>query len=159
MRSFSQAIEGARVSSPTAGVVDIRITLTGGELPQQAFIDRLADYLEDKRPMTDRLQISAPDPVYYAVDCTFYIAREDSKRQGEIQEAVATAVKQYISWQGEEIGRNLSPNRLTKMAVEAGASRILIPTPEYAVVPQTGICRLTEQRVTYGGIEDDGSGK
>lgn len=153
--SYSQAIEGISVETPEPGRVDIRITLQGGELPTQSYLDGLAAYLEDKRPQSDDLFISAPEVMEYSVDCTYYISASDSSRKEEIMTEVNKAVQEYIKWQGAKIGRDLLPDKLVSLAVQAGARRLEITQPVYWQVASTAICRCAKVNAVFGGIEDD----
>ena len=92
VREFSQAVEGVGVTSPSAGKVDICLTLTGGEIPEGSYIERLKEYLEDKRPLTDELTIHAPKVVQFDLDITYYINRSDANREIETKAAVEDAV-------------------------------------------------------------------
>lgn len=155
VKSFSQTIEDVNPTSPSAGVVDIRFTMMGGQLPESAFINALYAYLEDKRPTTDHLIIEAPTITYYDLDCTYYIAKSDQQRQSDIISKVNTAVEAYTQWQRAKIGRDISPDMLTRMVVEAGAKRVPIRSPAYTVVSADTICRHRDVNVEFGGLEDD----
>lgn len=156
IRSYSQSIEGISISSTEPGMVNVCITLTGGEIPQQPFIDALQEYLfTDKRPFTDNLVISAPEVLAYAVECTYYIARSNQKRAAEIHKDVEAAVDAYLTWQGAEIGRDISPDMLTKKIMQAGAKRVPIVSPVFTPVGGHYICRHSAVNVAYGGIEND----
>lgn len=153
--SYSQAIEGISVYSPTPGVVDARITLQGGVMPTDSFIAALVEYLEDKRPLTDQLTIAAPEVMEYAVKATFYIAASDGLRKADIISAVTAAAEEYTAWQSAKIGRDLSPDMLTRLTVAAGAKRVPIVLPVYTPVPHNTICRCAGIQMDFGGMEDD----
>ena len=64
-------------------------------------INGLKGYLQDKtiRPMTDLVNVSAPEEVPYTIGLTYYINRSDSAKAVTIQAAVAQAVADYQTWQ------------------------------------------------------------
>ncbi len=155
VRQYSQVIEDVKAKSPSPGVVDIRLTLTGGELPEQAFINQVIEYLEDKRPDTDMLTIAASDIVSYDLDFTFYIAVSSRQTQGDIITRVNDAVQTYLAWQSGKIGRDINPDYLTKLVVDAGAKRVQIRSPVYTVTEDTQICRHASVNVEPGGLEND----
>lgn len=155
VREFSQAIEGVGIASPKPGEVEICLTLTGGELPQPAYLERLMEYLDDKRPLTDQLTLKAPEVVEFDLDMTYYINRSDTNRELEIRAAVEAAVQQYLSWQESTIGRDLNPDKLVALVIAAGAKRLEVRQPVKQVIASGQIFKHSSSQVQYGGIEDD----
>ena len=155
VREFSQAIEGVGVTSPSPGKVDICLTLQGGELPEETYLERLEEYLEDKRPLTDELTIHAPEVEDFKVDLTYYINQSDANRELEIKAAVEAAVQDYITWQESTIGRDLNPDKLVALVIGAGAKRLEVRAPIKQVISQTEIFKHSDCKVVYGGLEDD----
>lgn len=153
---FFETVEEASIlPGDREGEVDIRVTLTGGELPEQPFLDGLVEHLENRRPLTDRLTISPPDPVAYSIACTWYVSRSARGQLDEIRQRVQTAVGAYIVWQDGEIGRDISPDMLTKLLMQAGVKRAPVASPAFTPVNHRSICRHDSVDVVFGGIEDD----
>lgn len=156
IQSFSQGIEGISIHSPEPGVTDVRITLTGGVLPEQPFLDKLHTHLfNDKRPLTDSLRISPPDILEYTLSCTYYISQSDRAQSEEIQKKVTQAAADYTAWQSAQIGRDISPDKLTGLIMAAGAKRVPITSPTFTPVNAYTICKCTATEVIFGGVEDD----
>lgn len=155
VREYSQAIEGVKVSIPTPGTVDIRITLTGATLPTETFTEAVKASLVDKRPMTDNLTIQAPALVEYAVSGTYYISSADAKMEETIKSQVESALQNYIKWQSEKIGRDITPDKLISLVNVAGAKRLVLTTPVYTAVNKQSIAKNTAATLTYGGLEDE----
>lgn len=158
VREYSQVIDCVgfqKSENAPAGVVDIRITLQGGELPTETFIAGLKLYLEDKRPLTSKVQIGAPDIVNYTINATYYIGKSDFKTQQSISEGVSAAGADYQRWQSGKIGRDIIPDKLTALALAAGAKRIAITSPVYTVVSELSFCKCTAVNITFGGVEGD----
>lgn len=155
VREFSQAVEGVGVTSPSAGKVDICLTLTGGEIPEGSYIERLKEYLEDKRPLTDELTIHAPKVVQFDLDITYYINRSDTNREIETKAAVEAAVQQYLAWQESTIGRDLNPDKLVALVIGAGAKRIEVTKPQKQIISAGEIFKRRSVQIRYGGLEDD----
>ena len=155
VREFSQAVEGVGVTSPSAGKVDICLTLTGGEIPEGSYIERLKEYLEDKRPLTDELTIHAPKVVQFDLDITYYINRSDANREIETKAAVEAAVQQYLAWQESTIGRDLNPDKLVALVIGAGAKRIEVTKPQKQIISAGEIFKRRSVQIRYGGLEDD----
>ena len=137
--------------------MDIVFIMADGAKPGPEMINGLKGYLQDKtiRPMTDLVNVSAPEEVPYTIGLTYYINRSDSAKAVTIQAAVAQAVEDYQTWQ-RAIGRDINPSKLVAMVMEAGAKRVTVTAPTYTAVAATKVSALQgEATVTYGGLEDD----
>lgn len=119
-------------------------------------ITGLQEHLRDNniRPDTDLVIVSAPKEVEYSVDLKYYINRSDSAQAVAIQSAVDKAVAEYLTWQ-RAVGRDINPSELNKRIMAAGAKRVEISTPAFAVVEKTVVSKLTDENAEYGGLEDD----
>ena len=152
--NFSQAIESVSPWTPAPGEVEVCITLQGGEIPEPEYLQRIMDYMEPKRPVTDHLTLRGPDVVDYDIDLTYYINKNDANNEFKIKEAVEEVISQYFKWQ-ETIGRDLNPDKLTELIIRAGAKRLEIVSPVRQVISRTEIFKHKQVSVKYGGLEDD----
>lgn len=144
-------------SNQAAGTVDIVFIMSDGKTPGTEMINGLKEYLNGKtrRPMTDLVNVSAPAEVAYTVDLTYYINRSDSARAMAIQEAVQTAVADYLTWQ-RTIGRDINPSKLVALVMAAGAKRVTVTAPTYTTVDAIKVSALSgSPTISYGGLEDD----
>lgn len=155
--SYSQAISDVKITSPTRGVVDVRVLLEGNTLPNAAFLGDLHTFLsaKDKRPLTDSLVVGAPTAVEYTVNCTYYIGNERAAELDGIKEKISKAVSQYVQWQDGKIGRDIVPDELIRLIREAGAKRTVVTAPVYTTVTYDKIPKNSTVTLTYGGLEDD----
>ena len=156
-KTVSADIADVKVSSPAPCEVDVRFILTGGELPGEALIQKVAEALNDKniKPLTDHVTVSAPSVVSYDINVTYYVGSSDKAAAFSIQKAVEEAVEAYKTWQSAKIGRDINPSYLIGKIVAAGAKRAEITSPTYAVIGETQIAQVGTVSVTYGGVEDD----
>ncbi len=154
-KNASSEISAVTATSPTPGIVDIRFVLKGGELPNSAMIELVQNYLsaEDVRPLTDFVQVSAPDIVEYEITCTWFLEQKNSAQYALIQSAVNKAVENYVLWQKEKPGRDINPSELTWLIMQAGAKRVEITSPVFEKIEQTQIAKETNVQVTFGGVE------
>ncbi|BBF42014.1 phage-related baseplate assembly protein [Lachnospiraceae bacterium KM106-2] len=157
VKKFNSSISDVKITSPSACVVDIRIILDGGELPTDTLITELITYLSDdsKRPLTDKVQVAAPDTVDYSLSLTYYIAADQKSSEAIIKSNVEAAISQYVTWQSSRIGRDINPDMLNHLIIAAGAKRVAITTPIYTVVSEKSLPKLTDKSIVYGGLEDD----
>ena len=114
MLAVSADIEAVSVTSPEPGVVDVRFVLAGGELPDEAMISMVREALSDEtvRPLTDRVDVAAPETVDYAVSGRWYLRRSDAVLLSGVTAAVAQAVEDWRLWQRSQPGRDINPTRL-----------------------------------------------
>ena len=156
-KSYGTNVGDVRVTNPSPGVVDVRFLMADGSLPDTDAIAKLSDYLsaDERRPLTDYVQVSAPSTVSYTITATYYIGSRNHSIFACIKAAVETAVEEYKAWQGGAIGRDINPDELVSRMMQAGAKRVVITYPVSTVVPSTsvGVCAATN--LTYGGLEND----
>lgn len=157
VKSYNQSIGDVNVYSPEPGVVDVRILLNDGELPDESFVDGVKTFLKDKkvRPFTDYVLVSAPDIIEYDIDFVYYIRAADRNNAAGIQKRLNTALNNYILWQGNKIGRDINPSVLHRLLMETGAKRMVMNEPVFTRVPETGVARVRLVSAIYGGIEVD----
>ena len=157
-KAYNPAIgDVVATSDQEAGTVDIVFIMADGSTPGPEMINGLKGYLNDKtiRPMTDLVNVSAPEEVQYTINMTYYINRSDSAKAVTIQAAVAQAVADYQTWQ-RAIGRDINPSKLVALVMAAGAKRVTVTAPTYTAVAATKVSALQgEAVISYGGLEDD----
>lgn len=156
-KSVDPSISDVVVQSTTPGVVEVYFICDGGELPGEALVDKVSDYLMNNeiRPLTDNVTVQAPKTQTYNVDFTYYIASSNKSAVSTIQANVNTAVSLYNVWQTEKIGRDINPDDLLQKIKEAGAKRVTITSPSFTVLSGDTIAVLGTVTAKYGGLEDD----
>lgn len=144
------------VTNPSPGVVDVRILLTGGEIPLQEVLDQVEEVLsaDDIRPITDNVQVAAPTAVSYDIDVDYWISSDDAVRATTIQDDVDTAIQEYIVWQKTKIGRDINPDELLARIKAAGAKRATITSPSFTTINDTQVAQDDTVTVSYQGLED-----
>ena len=154
---FNASISDVYLESPEAGEVLVEFILEGGELPNEAMVRSLADYLanENIRPLTDEVIVRLPTTATFNVNVQYWINRSDINKAATIQAAVEQAVTDYVSWQQSKIGRDINPDKLISLMEQAGAKRVAVTEPVFSVMPDATIGRIGTKTVSYGGIEND----
>lgn len=142
------------VGSP--GAVYIRPLLVDGEIPGAEVLALVATAVSDKtrRPLTDSVSVLAPTAESYDVAFTYYIDEKKSAQAITIQAAVDAAVVEYRAWQRAALGRDINPDMLRSMVIAAGAKRLVVTSPTYAVLTNDKVAASGTVTVTYGGLED-----
>lgn len=158
VKTFDVAISDVKVFSPEPGIVEIYFLMQGGRLPDQAMIDGVERFLmgEDVRPMTDLVNVMAPETKHYSIDVTYYVNESDRSRAAAIQTQIEKAVQEFVLWQKTKIGRDINPDQLRRVMVAAGAKRVQVRSPTFLKIPKNCVAVLEgEAQVIYGGVEDD----
>ena len=154
---FSEQISDINVFSDNAGEVTILLLLKNGEIPEQLFLNELLNYINssDIKPLTDKVIVEAPKTVDYSIDLTYYIKKSDAERENTIKQNIDNAIKEYIEWQKQAIGRDINSSFLVSKIVEAGAKRVELRAPNFSIVDDKSVATLINKNVEYGGIEND----
>lgn len=156
-KAYSSLVGDVKVTSPNPGVIDIRVLLKGGDLPEPSFIEGLEDHLsaKDKRPLTDKVEIYAPNKVQYDVNLTYYISSSDITREDLIKKRVEGAIEDYIVWQRSKIGRDINPSELIANIRNAGAKRVEMVSPVFTLIEGSDVAIINLKKINYGGLEDE----
>lgn len=172
-KTASPAIIDVAVYSPTPGVVHIRPLLEGGELPNGQLIEEIKKILNEKnrRPLTDKVEVSEPEQVEYNINVKYYINSNDAEQENALKAAVEKSIREdYVLWQKSALGRDIDPNQLVYFMRGAGAGRIEVTEPVYTeIIKDTSISAATthkgdakaqvakESKITinYGGVMYD----
>lgn len=145
VQSFSNNIADISVTTEeNTAIVDIRVLLENGRLPDESFLESLLEYIsaDDKKPLTDCVRVSAPVPVEYSINFKYYINQSDRARAAMIQSAVIEAVEKYKQWQNGKIGRDINPDKLKEYVMAAGAKRVEISAPIYSTISDDKVAIL-----------------
>lgn len=154
-KSVSSTITDVAVDSPTPGSVDVYI-LTAAGLPNQELLNAVDTHLNKKtiRPLTDLVTVKAPTVENYSVDLSYYIHREDATFAAQIVAAAEQAVNDYVTWQGEKIGRDINPDQLIQLLKNAGVKRVEISSPQFKELDNFSVAFCQSQTVNFAGLED-----
>jgi phage-related baseplate assembly protein len=155
--SAHQAIADVAVHSPAPVEVELYILLADGALPDEAMLDLVRTVFEqrDRVPLTDKISVFAPIAVPYSLSCTWWLGRDRADRAGAVRVAVEQAVREYISWQQGRIGRDCNPSELIRLIMQAGAKRVCVDSPAFAVMRPWELATLAgEPQFLFGGVED-----
>jgi len=156
-KTASAKITDVVACSPEPGIVDIRVMLENGELPDVEMIQLVYESLSaDKtRPLTDFVVVSAPETVSFDIDITYYIQKNNEYSAELIQSEIEKALGGYIKWQTEKMGRDINPDELVYFLKKAGVKRIEIRQPEYTAIAGNAVAVVDGKNIIYGGIENE----
>ncbi|MED1947076.1 MULTISPECIES: baseplate J/gp47 family protein [Brevibacillus] len=154
-KSASTLLGDVNVSSPRAGVVEIRPLLKTGEIPDQTIIDLVAAVCNDRkiRPLTDQVFVLAPTQKTYNIEATYWIDTDKESAVTAIQAKVNQAVADYQLWQRAKLGRDIDPSELVFLMKKAGAKRVSVTSPVFTTLTESEVAKEHTVNVVYGGLE------
>lgn len=155
-KSANSAINDVTVYSPSAGVVEIRPLLDGGKIPGQEVLDVVDSILnkDTVRPLTDQVQVKAPEPVSYDISLTYYSDRGASESM--VKDAVTQAITGYERWQSAKIGRDINPSRLIADVMSVpGVKRVIVTSPTFTKLTNVQVAQAGTVTASLGGSEDE----
>ncbi|GHV32325.1 hypothetical protein FACS18949_02860 [Clostridia bacterium] len=155
--SAHQSIADVKATSPAPGIVDIRVLCEGGTPPSAEIIQAVLDKCsaDTVRPLTDQVQVSAPDVVSFDLNVSYWIDTPNATSATLIQAAANAATEAYIAWQTSKMGRDINPSKLQQDLMNAGVKRVEISSPVFTPVADNNAAILGTKTVTYGGIENE----
>lgn len=156
-KAYSSNIVDVRVITNKEAVVKIYVLLQGGNVPDEEYRNALANYIGELKitPDTDKVEILAPKTVPYSLDVTYYVSMGQKDIADGLKETIEDAVKEFVNYTREKIGRAINPDTLISFAKAAGASRIEIKDQAYKAIAQDEVAICTEFAVTFGGLEEE----
>ena len=158
--SYSASIIDVAITSPDPGEVYVYPLLSGGQLPNESFLEGLQAHLSDEtiRPLTDHVVAKAPTAVNYKIQVDYWVNQSDSVRLASIQAAVEEAVESYRLWQQSKIGRDISQDELIAHVIDAGASRIdrsTLSPMAFQALSADQVAQCTEVKINFKGYKDE----
>ncbi len=152
--SADTSIADANISSPSPGVVVITPILYGGGIPTQDILDKVltACSADDVRPLTDHVQVQAPNVLEYDINLIYYVAVADEEVVVKNIEGTSGAINQYVYWQGSALERDINPDYLRKLVLSPldedgnlvkGANRVEITSPVYTELSATTVAKFS----------------
>lgn len=156
-KSVNARIVDVNPTNPEPGVVDIRVLLENGEIPDEQMLQLIHKSLcADKvRPLTDLVLVSAPEIINYNIDVTYYISEQSESSTAMIQKNVQAALENYKKWQSEKMGRDVNPSKLSEMLMGSGIKRVEIRSPAFTKIEDNAVAVLSDENIIYGGVEDE----
>jgi phage-related baseplate assembly protein len=156
---YQSLFEYFRDSGTGPGNVNVAVLMQDGKLPSGEVKEQVFGTLSDKRvrPLTDFVHIKDPEQITYNVRGKYWIRTEDATMAQSIMDSVESAVKRFIAWQKNILGRDINPSFLHQLIMECGVKWAVIeePAPTKLEPWQVGILGDTPAQITFEGLEDE----
>ena len=156
-KSANPTISDVEVTSPSPGIAEIRVLLKDGKIPGEEILQSIKEILSDKtiRPLTDKVEVKAPEIVNYNIDITYYTLEGNHLSAAEAENAANQAIEEYIMWQSEKMGRDINPDQLNFLLIKAGIKRVEIREPAFMQIEDIAVAVLENKNIINGGQENE----
>lgn len=174
-KSADSNIVDVRVNSPSPGTVNIIPLLKNGEIPGKEVLDKVLKECSKKnrRPLTDKVEVKAPNTIKYDIDIEYYLDIQHNTEELKFRQIVEGlkldcsegAIRDYINWQQEQLGKKINPDELRfKMQnaatyttidnkVFTAIRRIVVHSPDFKDLNETEVAKVGNIKIKYGGLE------
>ena len=174
-KSADVLVSDVSIDSPSPGVVRIIVLLEDGEIPTEDILEKVREVCstKDRRPLTDNVQVGVPTVVNYNINIKYYLDKlyktEELKYRKTIEgdnfDFSNGAIRDYINWQQEKLGRAINPDELRyRIQTAAGYTnldgknytvvrRIEITLPSFGEIEASEVAKVGTINVVYGGLE------
>ncbi len=156
-KSTNALISDVSVYSPSPGIVELIPLLENGELPSEEILQEVYDFCsaDERRPLTDFVEVKAPTEKGYNINLTYYISRNNGNLVNEISIKVNNAIQEYILWQKTSLGKDINPSKLNQMLMETGIKRIDIIEPVFMALEYNEVAIGDIVSINFGGLENE----
>lgn len=170
--SADNSISAIKVVSPSPGIVKILVVVDNGESPSDEILKKVYDECSprDRRPLTDKVETGTPEIVEYDIELTYYLDKNFPTYEGKWRKAIegenfdyeSGAVRTFINWQQEDIGRSINVEELKFQILNSatyeadnrtlsGVRKLIINSPGYDNIEEIQLAKVKNINVTYGG--------
>lgn len=170
--SADNSISAVKVVSPSPGTVRILVVVDNGESPSDEILKKVYDECSprDRRPLTDKIETGTPEIVEYDIDLTYYLDKNFHTYEGKWRKAIegenfdyeSGAIRTFINWQQEDIGRSINVEELKFQILNSatyevdnrtlsGVRKLIINSPGYDNIEEIQLAKVRNINVTYGG--------
>uniref|UniRef100_UPI0022E2B2E0 baseplate J/gp47 family protein n=1 Tax=Clostridium butyricum TaxID=1492 RepID=UPI0022E2B2E0 len=170
--SADNSISAVKVVSPSPGTVRILVVVDNGESPSDEILKKVYDECSprDRRPLTDKVETGTPEIVEYDIELTYYLDKNFPIYEGKWRKAIegenfdyeGGAIRTFINWQQEDIGRSINVEELKFQILNSatyeadnrtlsGVRKLIINTPGYDNIEEIQLAKVRNINVTYGG--------
>ncbi len=144
-----------------AGKVLIVPILKGGVIPDEDILNKISEICsaEDVRPMTDLVEVRAPEQVTYDIEIVYYTSSSEESDCVNTIEGTRGALDQFKDWQGTKMGRDINPDKLRSLCLApsagTGCNRIEVVAPSYKTVGRAQIAVFSGNLKVSHVVEED----
>lgn len=134
------------------GCVKIVPLLEGGEIPDEAMLEKVLEVVnaKDIRPLTDKVSSVAPVAVPYDIELVYYTTPKNEAEVVANVEGSDGAIVRFNEWQTQALGRDINPDQLRRLILSpswgeglTGAIRVDVVQPAHMPVDETQVAKFS----------------
>lgn len=139
----------------TPGIVDVRVILIDGALPDPNLLEQVQQSLSarNRRPLNDTVRVKAADVVDYDLDLSWSVSGDNATMITTVEAKVRAAITAVTGRWASVFGCDLDPTDLVAAARAAGAKRVEVKAPAYTPLPEGSIARARSLTLRYLGVD------
>lgn len=145
VKSVDSSIGDVKILNPGDATVQAVILCKNGVIPNNGLLERVKEKVSanDKRPLTDLFDVSAPNVIEYAINFHYTISPSDMDCVESIKKQIGEAVGRYQSQVESHLGTDIIPDSLRQYLLNAGASTVSLTAPADTVVGDDSVAKLS----------------
>ena len=132
-KTAHQDIVDVEVESPAPGVVNIYPLLKGGVIPSEDILNLVYDTLsaDKRRPLTDKVQVIAPEVVYFDIDVQLYLYKNYMALANSIKAEAEKRLMDYAEKLKNKLGMDVVPEQIINLLQSIpGVYRVVLNSPQ-----------------------------
>ena len=153
--SAHQSVRDVAIISPSAGVVNIYpLTIDGNPTPE--IISIIQDYLSDEkvRPLTDYVQVIAPEKISFSINATVYLYQNADK--DSVFETIESKMKEYKNTLSEKLGKDVVRTQIIAILNSVyGVFKVDLKMTNDIEVQEYQWSDLKEWNIEFGGYANE----
>lgn len=155
--SADNDVADAYIVSPSANVIYVYIVTTSGTIPSASLIAEVQAVVnaDDVRPLNDQVTTKAPTTSNYDIELEYYVSSENEDAVVAAIEGEDGVLEQYRLWQDTVIARDINPDKLKRMILDAGADRVDITYPEHTTLTGAIVAHFSGTSTVTHEVYDD----
>lgn len=156
-KTVDSNISDVFVTSPSPAVVEIYPLLRKGELPNSEILDKIYNFfeIENIRPLTDKVEVKAPEKVEYEINLNYYISKENEHFTNSITNTIEKIVSEFILETKNKLGNDINPDKLIFKLLQNGIKRVEITAPLFQKINKNQVAIGEILNLNFGGVEDE----
>lgn len=156
-RSASPGVQDVTATSAGPGEVLVSVLVRNG-YDLGSVLEAVSAAVNDRtiRPLTDHVTVAEAVAVPFDIDIVYYAPSFTESQVVQAIEGDGGALDQYIDWQTSRIERNINPDQMLMMLVQAGALKVDITSPTYVELSSGQVAKLNTRTVSHQILEVDG---
>lgn len=174
-KSADSKIGDIATISPSPGVVKIIVLMKDGQLPPKIVLDKVYSECSNKyrRPLTDNVQVGAPNVVEYDIKLTYYLDKNFEDKELKYRQSIegidldcnTGAIREYINLISNRLGKSINQDEIRYLIQNAASfkindksyttvRKIIFESPLSCLdLQKSEVGKIRTLTISYGGLD------